>query len=167
MKCSSSASSGGVMWAAARPGRLARRRVFTRMVKYMHRWEMLLRRASKPGVCSRRATDLAGGLATVGVASRGLQSCRGGKGGEGGLGPSRCGRGRCRSSALACVSRRAVLLVDRAAAWPAVAQHLLEQHGHQIEVLSNCSWEFVEAQFLSGLATENSSADSTQSCLSN
>ena len=31
------------MWAAARPGRLARRRVFTRMVKYMHRWEMLLR----------------------------------------------------------------------------------------------------------------------------
>ena len=39
------------------------------------------------------------------------------KGGEGGLGPSRSGRGRSHRSALASVSRRAVLLVDRAAAW--------------------------------------------------
>ena len=67
----------------------------------------LLRRASKLGVWSRRATDLA--LRRPGDRG-GRVSCSAKQprrdGGEGDLGPSRSGRGSCRRSALAGVSRR-------------------------------------------------------------
>ena len=47
------------------------------------------------------------------------------EGGECDLGPSRSGWGRCRRSALAGTSRRSVLIVDRAAAWPALTRAAL------------------------------------------